>query len=40
LTVRLQPGTHPLVLQAISSAGPIGSDNITVTILIDSDSDG
>jgi hypothetical protein len=37
--VRLQPGTHTLVLQAISSAGLIGSDSITVTVLADGDGD-
>ncbi len=40
LTVRLQPGTHTLVLQAISSAGMIGSDSITVIVLADGDGDG
>jgi hypothetical protein len=39
LTVRLQPGIHTLVLQAISSAGLIGSDSITVTVLADGDGD-
>lgn len=40
LTVTLQPGVHVLTLQAISSAGMIGSDQITVTVLADTDGDG
>ena len=40
LTVHLQPGTHTLTLQAVSSAGLIGSDHIVVNVLADSDGDG
>ena len=40
LTVTLSPGVHVLTLQAVSSAGLIGSDQITVTVLADSDGDG
>ncbi|MCC7355975.1 MAG: DNRLRE domain-containing protein [Anaerolineae bacterium] len=39
LTVKLQPGVHTLILQAISSVGLIGSDSITVNVLADGDGD-
>ena len=40
LAVSLQAGVHVLTLQAVSSAGLIGSDQVTVTVLADADSDG
>jgi hypothetical protein len=39
-TVRLRAGTHVLTLQAVSSAGLIGSDSTTVEVLADGDGDG
>ena len=40
LTVHLQPGTHRLTLQAVSSTGLIGSDQVVVNVLADGDGDG
>lgn len=40
LTVTLPAGVHVLTLQAISSAGMISSDQVTVTVLADTDGDG
>jgi hypothetical protein len=40
LTVRLRAGTHTLVLQAVSTAGLIGSDSVVIEVLADGDGDG
>ncbi len=39
LSVSLQPGVHVLTLQAVSSANLTGSDQVTVTVLADTDGD-
>ncbi|MCW5860933.1 MAG: hypothetical protein KIS63_21745, partial [Caldilineales bacterium] len=40
LTTTLESGVHTLFLQAVNSAGMIGSDQVTVTVQADADGDG